>query len=417
MCCTYPDSVPLRGLAQWDGSDWAPMGDGFLGNALGQPYHQGMDLELFQDELYLAGWFEQVTSVPNTYKVAKWDGSAFHSVGLDSSQFLLSGTGVLEIAQGELHLLGNCSIVLDGDTATNWAIFDGTTWRAGDASEDFYFATGSIREYQGLLHIGGNFTTAGGLNDLVRKTANGYEELGPGINGDPWVNDLEVYDGLLWVIGEFAASWGNVASGLMAWDGNQWLDPFPDIAFTGMGRDLAIINGDLYFNGPFVVNGLQGTYFIGRYDGEQLCIIGGNQIWVDKLVGSADTLYATTCLYQDCTSSSPMIRYIMKLPMDHPPDTCFTIAQSLAEGPGEPRAAQVFPNPNNGQFTLRLPAGLGPEVQFAAYDAQGRQLPMEVDRNGYVYTCTLPGAVQGVVYLHWSDGKQSGGLPVVVGKP
>ncbi|MCB9180949.1 MAG: hypothetical protein H6593_05765 [Flavobacteriales bacterium] len=132
------------------------------------------------------------------------------------------------MVDGQLHLHGAFNTV-DGQPISNWAVYDGTTWQQVDTTEEFGFNTAKAVRYQGDLYVAGNFNTSNGVNDLARQGPNGWEALGPGLLGDPWVNEMVVYDGLLWVTGEFYEWWGNAASGIMAWDGSQWHNMFPDI--------------------------------------------------------------------------------------------------------------------------------------------------------------------------------------------
>ena len=409
---TSTDSLPLRGTAYWRDSNWHAMAGGL--DAIGDaPISPGLSFLRYGGELFLSGWFLQVDSVPNTWKVAKWNGVSWLSAGLDSVPDY-GGAAVLYLVDDELHMMGGSMVILNGDSCSNWLVYDGTDWRCGDPTEDFYFQTSCVVRYQGDLYVGGNFSTQGGLNDLVRRTPNGYEELGPGLLGDPWVNDMLVYDSLLWVIGEFYSGAGNAASGLMAWDGTQWLNPFPDIAFTGMGRDVNLINGKLFFTGPFAVNGLPGTYYIGCYDGQSLCVLGGNDIWVDRVEGSPDTLYAATGITQDWQPGSQVVNFIMKWPLDAPADTCFSIHVGLNELALSAPMVQVFPNPTRGRFTLQWSTSVS-HPRITACDAQGRALLLNTERiNGHAFECTLADPHPGLIHLRWSDERRSGGITVVV---
>ena len=408
------DSIPVRGVSYWKNDRWHAMAGGLRSQNDG-PIEPGFEWIKVQQQVYVVGPFLQVDSVPGTQKIARWANGVWESAGLDSSSLVNGGVAYASVVDDELHLTGVFDAHLNGDSCSNWIIYDGSSWRCGDPTEDFYFGLSKVVRYQGDLYVGGNFNTQSGLNDLVRQTPNGYEELGPGLLGDPWVNDMVVYDSLVWVIGEFYAGAGNAASGLMAWDGTQWLNPFPDIAFTGMGRDVNLINGKLFFTGPFAVNGLPGTYYIGCYDGQSLCVLGGNDIWVDRVEGSPDTLYAATGITQDWQPGSQVVNYIMKWPLDAPADTCFSIHVGLNELSASAPLVQVFPNPSTGYFRLQWPAPIV-RPTITAFDAQGRAVQLRAEPiSGYAIDCTLADPQPGLFHLRWSDGRASGGTTVVVG--
>lgn len=258
----------------------------------------------------------------------------------------------LSVIGDELHLHGTFGSV-GGVPVQNWAIYQNGQWRAADTSGVFNWSTKEAIMYQDQLYVGGNFETQDGRNDLVRKVGDAWEEPGPGLKGDCYVADLEVYDGLLWVAGYFFSSAGNPATGIMAWDGQQWLDPFPQMELFGWGRSFTIANGKLYMVGPMSVDGLDGEYRIAEYDGEHLCILGGNDVWTAKVTASVDTLYANACEYQDCNPpSGALVNGIMKLPLDHPRDTCFNVVVGVRE------VAPMLPlrlQPNPVEATLQTP--------------------------------------------------------------
>ncbi|MBL7984845.1 MAG: T9SS type A sorting domain-containing protein, partial [Flavobacteriales bacterium] len=207
---------------------------------------------------------------------------------------------------------------------------------------------------------------------LLRKVGDQWVELGAGLQGDCYVSDLEVYNDLLWVTGYFFASAGNAATGIMAWDGTQWIDPFPQVELTNWGRSMQVANGKLYFVGPMSVPGLPGTYRIGEFDGNNLCILGGNQVWTARVVASPDTLYANACAQVGCDElGGAVVNGIMKMPLDYPPDTCYSITQGLAER-GTVGLVELYPNPASGTLNI---AGLGLEnarIDLTLLDALGQ---------------------------------------------
>jgi hypothetical protein len=260
-----------------------------------------------------------------------------------------------------------------------WAKWDGEQWSPGGANEPIINQTQACARYQGDYYVGGNFSTQNGIDDLAKWAGGAWHSLGSGLHGDPWVNDLMVYDDLLWVAGNFFAGAGNAATGLMAWDGSNWINKFPQIQFTAQCKDLAIIDHKLYFSGPFLVQGLVGEYRIGQYDGHTLCILGGPDIYAGRITGSADTLYAQACVYLYCeTQQGLQANGVMKWPLDAPADTCFAIAQSLPEL-NTSHQIQLYPNPTNDQVTIALGQELsGSVIKINVLNMLGQIVPCEV---------------------------------------
>lgn len=352
----------VNGVAYYQQGQWYAMGDGIThGNPLA--------LTSYDSAMVIGGTIWEVDSLPNTAHIATWQNEAWQPMLPDQEPPEIIGSVTsLTVLDGELHALGGMDWDMNGSPANGWAIWNGVEWRLGDTAGLLANSWGGsikqVCDYQGQRYAGGNFNYPGQPNDLARWNGNAWEEVGGGINGDPWVNEMVVYDGKLWVAGEFAASWGNAANGLMTWDGVQWADPFPNIAFTAQCKDLLVANDKLYFTGPFLAQGMPDSYRFGVYDGEQLCVFGGADV-VDggKLTASSDTLYAYCNIYYTDVAG------ISRWPLNAPMDTCYQIVQGVAQRPAQTHALAVYPNPATDQVTIALPNG---PTRFTVLDGLGR---------------------------------------------
>ena len=362
-----PGNVLIHNTAYWYNGQWYPMGGGAdhpngFPTGLRPP---AKDIIPYDSGFVVVGDFWSMSGVPHTRGFAKWENDQWVAMASDTTLGNFWGSSVDD---GQLHLHGAFNTV-DGQPISNWAVYDGTTWQQVDTTEEFGFNTAKAVRYQGDLYVAGNFNTSNGVNDLARQGPNGWEALGPGLLGDPWVNEMVVYDGLLWVTGEFYSWWGNAASGIMAWDGSQWHNMFPDIFAIAQGGDLDVANGKLYFSGFFNANGMNGMYGYGVYDGSSVCLFGGPEVIRGNMTFSADTMYASAPYTLYGTAGGPVVKYIIKWPLDAPMDTCYTVASRVpALGAGS-ETWTVSPNPATGHLTVQ--AG-GAWQQLRAYDATGR---------------------------------------------
>ena len=363
------DSLQVRAITYWEDGLWHPMRSGttYIGNGAAPPVQAVLRLDT---TIVIAGAFRKVDSIPDTKGVAQWHSGSWHSMGIDSADFISPNASRLQVINDTLHMLGGFVFVYDGDTIRNWAVWNGNTWAPGDTNVIFNYFTRAVAWYQDEFYMAGNFNVLGGVKDIARRNGGAWQSLGTGIMGDPWVNDMVVYDGLLWVVGEFYRSAGNPGSGIMVWDGTQWLDPFPMLDMFAQGRDLEIINGKLYFTGAMNVDGMADYYGVGRYDGEELCIIGGPEVFALNLTGNADTLYMATCGTHTCYPDGLPVNGIAKWPMDAPPDICFDVEVGItglrAERP------TLHPNPLSSSSLLQLPAHHPRPAALTWHDATGR---------------------------------------------
>ncbi len=187
--------IMASNIAQWDGSDWTPLG-GIAGNGVNGPIYA---LARYQGSLYVGGSFSSAGGVPAA-NIARWDGSHWHA--------LESGVGVTQ----PYHPA----------------------------------AVQVLAEYAGELVVGGLFTSAGGIDVRALAQWNGsrWQPLRSGTDSikpayetvclSPlscvvaWnavaVYGLQVHDGALYVSGLFNRVPGlpgftHNGSGVLRWDG------------------------------------------------------------------------------------------------------------------------------------------------------------------------------------------------------
>jgi len=342
------DGMPVHGVAQWNGA-WSALGTGVVPDASATP----LGIALYHDTLYAGGFFNQMGPDVDTHRLARFNGTEWESVGDTGA------TGVvwdLVVLNDELHVVGILDSVA-GIPVHNWAIYDGASWRTGD-TVDFMTAPqglGAIAEYQGETYVGGNFNTASGINDMAKVTSTGWEAVGGGISCDPWVNDMVVYNGLLYVGGEFC-EFGNANGYLMAWDGTQWLDPFPQVEWTSQVRDLDIVDGKLLIAGQVRPVGSTAYHGVCYFDGQQLCIFGGEPRFITEVTGHGGTVYCAFNYSLEGNPDGTVVNYIAQWDLNNAPDTCFTVIQGVPVATKGGHAVSVFPNPASELVRIQLPS-------------------------------------------------------------
>ncbi|MBN8676984.1 MAG: T9SS type A sorting domain-containing protein [Chitinophagales bacterium] len=197
---TIVDSLPARGLASWDGNNWhifdvpyPEPGDAVLANSVakykgnvylggnfflhingetvcdlirfdGTSWHKvgnGLidgwtnlhDLEVFQDKLYVAGFFTKADGNPGN-SIMSWDGTHWDDLGGG----VCSPIGAIDdlfVHEGKLYVAGAFDCI-GGIEANNVATWDGEKWCSiGNAT--FNRAIHAVAVWQDTVYVGGSF--------------------------------------------------------------------------------------------------------------------------------------------------------------------------------------------------------------------------------------------------------------------
>ena len=149
----FTTTLPLIGM--WDGQAWQPLGDGLSFSQAGFTARI-WDMAVFQGDLYATGLFDFSGTLP-VNGLARWDGVQWHAVGSGLSNEGDFGVGTsIEVHDGKLYLSGLFDTVA-GQPASFIAVFDGTTWsQVGDAAVVHSL---TMRSFGGRLYAGGLLTS------------------------------------------------------------------------------------------------------------------------------------------------------------------------------------------------------------------------------------------------------------------
>jgi hypothetical protein len=165
---------------------------------------------------------------------------------------------------------------------SEWETFGGHI--GGDAGSLF---AGDFATYGGLLVIGGYFPTAGGMPVYSIATWDGvaFGGVGGGVDGE--IRALAIYDGDLIAGGSFDYTGSGPASNIARWDGSAWHplgsgvhDSIPD-GTTAAVWDMVVWEGDLYVVGDFTHAGGVEVSYVARWDGSTWSDVGGGVSMID----------------------------------------------------------------------------------------------------------------------------------------
>jgi hypothetical protein len=244
-------------IAAFDGEEWRVLGDALFGGHAFVLSHYG-------DRLIVGGWFTDRGAVPLNH-IAQWEGDNWQPMG-DGFNSLAEATIVYD---GNLIVGGDFTASGATDLAY-LAKWNGTEWEpfAGGTNA----AVWSLCEFEGKLIAGGKFTSAGGVpaSRIASWDGQNWQPMGDGFDGP--VNILTIHEDRLVAGGWFAKSGGTPALGVARWDGERW-QPMGD-GFSDIPIEFFVSGGTLYAAGRFEWSGGTRVNHIARWSGTQWVALG-----------------------------------------------------------------------------------------------------------------------------------------------
>jgi hypothetical protein len=246
-------------------------------------------LASFQGSLYAAGYFDLAGGVPGTAKLARWDGSAWNSIGAQLELFSnqLWGLTVWNSGQGDnLYIAGNFQNI-GGTTASYIARYDGKGFHALGSTPiagnvPLIIFTSHVHDdgTGPALYVGGRFTSIDGVaaSRIAKWNGTSWSALGSGVTGSgstPSVNTMVTFDDgtgpALYVGGQTFTTAGGISANRVAkWDGKNW-SAVGDGFANGIVWKLSVFNdgtGDaLYAFGTFTASGATPMNRMAKWNG------------------------------------------------------------------------------------------------------------------------------------------------------
>jgi len=260
-------------IARWDGSAWFTLASGGQIGVSGTPHGTVTALTVWNGDLIAGGEFDTAGG-QTVNRIARWDGSAWHSF-TSGGQIGMSGSmRALTVWNGDL-IAGGHFTTAGGQTVNRIARWDGSAWHPFESDGEIGmsgFVT-ALTVWNGDLIAGGGFTTAGGqtVNHIARWDGSAWHPFTSGgqigVNGSVYA--LTVWNGDLVAGGFPTTAGGQTVNRIARWDGSAW-HPFEsdgEIGANSVVRALRVWNGDLIAGGLFTTAGGQTVNRIARWTG------------------------------------------------------------------------------------------------------------------------------------------------------
>lgn len=323
---TMADGVDAKRVARWNGTNWSPIGSGLGLNPVTWE-DRGIRLAATTDafgqgpRLYVCGSFKQSGGSP-LIGIAEWDGLTWKDVGGFPSTPLSAvawNDSTPDARGGRLLVGGSFGGVIQGQSMTGLAQWDGSTWSNVGGSVDY--PVKMIRCMDGgdgappEILVGGQFSKAGELGALGIASWDGeaWHGFGPGLTAGAFGKVMALAqfdDGIgggvqLYAGGDFPTAGGELANGIARWDGIKWHtlaggvtgpmlygDPVRALAVFDDGSGPA-----LFVGGEFRKAGSQHVGHIARWNGVEWSALGS---------GVSGTINALA-VYDDGLGSGPAL--------------------------------------------------------------------------------------------------------------
>jgi hypothetical protein len=259
-------TVPAQNLVRWTGTEWQELG---ISKTAGHPW----SLAVHGNDLWI-GWIFNSQSAWPFESLTRFDGNTLHPMNwnTDTSTAPVGMIGY----EGKLFLCGGFERFL-GKPASGILTWDGQDFAILDEGlSGGYWETPyptAMCEFQGDLVVGGEFSHADGqlVNHIARYDGNAWHPLGTGLLGDRvHVMDIAVYRDYLVVAGQFESAGGVTANNIALWDGKYWIPMGEGLMIEpggyGGAECLAVHQGSLYVGGSFISAGGVSSPSIARWD-------------------------------------------------------------------------------------------------------------------------------------------------------
>lgn len=288
------------GLALFDGVSWTPAIEPWAPDMLGTSYWT-TDAAVRHDTLLVVGGYRYMADGDRMLTVSgmcAYDGAHWRSMGTANAfggQYNKTVTVVGDDAIVGCVWLQVNSNVLRWNGAAFSTLPTGIDWGCYDAIE-----------YQGALHVGGDFSVQPGV---ARLDGASWAGLGTGLNGPAGI--FSVYAGRLIAGGHFATAGGASAANIAAWDGTSWYPLGAGLSGGSFPQCFALTvwNGDLVAGGDFATAGGQPAAGAARWDGSQWHAMGDNAIVVYDFAELDGILFAAGRFLVDGVARNSVARW------------------------------------------------------------------------------------------------------------
>ncbi|GAA4347170.1 hypothetical protein GCM10023185_02050 [Hymenobacter saemangeumensis] len=279
-------NVMANNIARWNGSAWSTLGTGSTNGVDDQVYALALT---GSGQLYVGGRFQQAGGTA-AKRVAQWNGSAWSTLGPGIGNTTNNVVYALAVSgSGEVYAGGDFGLA-GGMAASSIARWNGTAWNSLGAG----LGTGTNRTVvslafsgSGELYVGENYTPPGGgsVSQISRWNGTAWAVLGTG-NAGSINNPAKALafsgSGELFAGGDFTLAGGLRVNRIARWNGSAW-SPMDTSGGNGVNGGVFAVavapTGEVYAGGRFTQAGALATNNIAKWNGTAWSSLGTGITW------------------------------------------------------------------------------------------------------------------------------------------
>ncbi len=369
------DSVRVNNIAAWDGSAWSTEHTGG-GNGSNWTYGNTdpvTSLVNWHDTLYVSyfgvPWHDDPDIAFGTYLV----NDTWHALPARPN-----GPVLFAAVNGRLFMGGSNTTLLDSVPFPGLCeVVSGHFSPLQGIPFQPYANIWAYEHWHGAYYFGGqiNSLPLGSPNIVSFDGVDQWLPLAQGIGGNH-IRSIRGYGDSLYVGGYFMPGANVQSKHIQIWDGAVWHPFFPQVEFISQVFDMEVYEGALWICGNFRFSPDGPVYAILRYDGHHLCAIGGPCPSGDN----NGIAFFQNELYMAVGYSFPDIEFerVARLPLEGLlPDECVEVVTGLGERNPAHEHLILSPNPAEDFITFRS-GGSSASSNVIVRDELGRQVTVTV---------------------------------------
>ncbi|TAK58275.1 MAG: T9SS type A sorting domain-containing protein [Bacteroidetes bacterium] len=392
------------GIAKWDGTAWSAVARGMVfGSSAPEPRSIAIAPN---GDIYVGGKLSQGINNDSSksalsYYILKYSGGSWQGLGSgldddDVNSIVISGSDVY--VGGNFRVSGNSKI-------RYIAKWNGSAWDSVGIGTPVNGAVNSLAVApNGDLYAGGNFSATGGntsIQYLARWNGITWDSAGGVPNGT--VRKIAFKGSDLYIAGDFSQISGNTIRGMAKWNGTAW-----DTISSGLsGIDEFAFQGDTLFAAGTITLSDASTTKLAYWDGTTWTALGSglkneNQTGsqsdggVNGIVAVGSDIYF--CGVFNLAGNKPSYNFARW----NSGETISSVRKASNEIPSSFSISQNYPNPFNPvtNFGLRISPQTKGMVSLKVFDVLGREVATLVNEN------LLPGTYE----VSWNAGNHPSGV-------